>query len=493
LLALGACSSLPRDIEPLPEQFALTPATAGPLAEIDATIALNHEPDQSGFRLLDKNADALNWRLALIDEAVSSLDLMYYLWYGDASGRLLLSRVIQAANRGVKVRFIIDDLLLMGKDKTLIALNEHPNIQFRISNPWRNRKAGRGIEFLGRFGQLNSRMHNKLLIADNHATILGGRNIGDYYFGLNQSYNFHDLDVLGIGPVARQASDMFDHFWNSSWVVSATALPAQVDEKFVASKSQRFMEQLQAAESLAEFPLEPQDWTAELSQLGQGLHFGSSEFIYDRIENGELIEGVTDPLGVILRSAENTILLVNAYIIPQQDFIDALKQFNNKGVRVRILTNSLASHDVPMVNSHYQKWRKPIIESGTELYELRPDPAIKSRVDTPPVSSKFTGLHSKAFVVDDHKVFIGSMNFDPRSVNINTEMGVTIESASLGAEMARLVSRDMGSENAWQVKLNEQGKLIWVNSEETVTRQPARNLWQRFMDGFFKIFPKSQL
>jgi putative cardiolipin synthase len=492
LQALSACSTLPKIIDPLPEQFALPPATVGPLAELDASIANSHEADQSGFWLLDKNADALNWRLALIDEAVSSLDLMYYLWYGDDSGSLLLRRVIQAADRGVKVRFIVDDLLLMGKDKTLVALNDHPNIKFRIANPWQNRKAGRGMEFVGRFSQLNSRMHNKLLIADNHATILGGRNIGDSYFGLNQSYNFHDLDVLGIGPVARQASAMFDDFWNSSWVISASVLPAKIDDKYVANKTQQSFNLLQAAESLQGFTREPRDWAEELKLLSQQLHFGSSEFVYDKIENGNLIEGVKDPLAVTLNSADHSIILVNAYIIPNQDFVDAMRKLTGKGVRVLILTNSLASHDVPAVNSHYQKWRKPIIETGAELYELRFDPAIKSRVDTQPVNSNFTGLHTKAFVVDSHKVFIGSMNFDPRSANINAEMGVTIESTTLGEEMVRLAQRDMSSENAWQVKLNEQGKLMWLNSEETVTRQPARSLWQRFMDGFFKIFPESQ-
>jgi putative cardiolipin synthase len=293
--------------------------------------------------------------------------------------------------------------------------------------------------------------------------------------------------------VARQASAMFDDIWNGGWVISASALPQKVDEKFVARKTQRFIEQLEAAGSLSEFALEPQDWTEELNQLRQELKFGSSKFIFDRIENGGLVEGVTAPLGAVLKSAEHEILLLNAYIIPKQNFVDEIKQLTGRGVRVRILTNSLASHDVPAVNSHYQKWRKPIIETGAELYELRPDPAIKSLVDTQPVSSKFTGLHTKAFVVDRHKVFIGSMNFDPRSVNINTEMGVVIDSTSLGAEMAELANRNMDPENAWQVKLNEQGKLIWVNSEETVTRQPARNAWQRFMDGLFKILPKSQL
>lgn len=196
-------------------------------------------------------------------------------------------------------------------------------------------------------------MHNKLLIADNHATILGGRNIGDYYFGLNSKYNFHDLDVLGIGPVARQASAMFDDFWNGGWVISAAVLPQTANEEFVANKSQELLGKLQAAESLAGFALEPQDWAEELNVLQQELKFGSSEFVYDRIEDGVLVDRVTQPLREMLNSAEQEILLINAYIIPRQAFIDGIAELTGKGVQVRILTNSLASHDVPAVNSHY--------------------------------------------------------------------------------------------------------------------------------------------
>jgi putative cardiolipin synthase len=322
--------------------------------------------------------------------------------------------------------------------------------------------------------------------------ILGGRNIGDYYFGLSSSYNFHDLDVLGFGPVARQSSELFNNFWNSDWVVPAYELPASIDAQEIAERREEFIGKLKSADSLENFPMERQDWTNQLEGLVPKLHFGSSEIIFDRFEDGELVRGMTDPLGEMFRSAEHDIQVVNAYIIPDQDFIDGMKRITNKGVEIRILTNSLATHDVPAVNSHYKKWRRPIIEAGAELYELRSDPAIKTRVDTAPVVSKFTGLHTKSFVIDGHRVFIGSMNFDPRSVDINTEMGIIIDSPGLGREMLRLAERDMAPENAWQVKLDEKGKLIWVNSDETVTRQPARNAWQRFMDGFFRILPKSQ-
>jgi len=492
LLTLGSCTSLPRDIEPPPEQLALPPAATGTLAGLHSSFAETHGPVQSGFRLLDRNADGLTWRLALFDEAVSSLDLMYYLWHGDDSGRLLLRRAIDAADRGVKVRIIVDDLLLGGKDRALVALNEHPNIQFRIFNPWTNRQVGRGVEFITRMKRLNARMHNKLLIADGHAAILGGRNIGDHYFGLGGDHNFHDLDVLGVGPVAGQASVMFDTFWNSDWVISASALPQSSDEEFVARTSKRFEERLQASTVLEGFPLEPRDWAEMMDQIAQEFHSGASRFVYDRVEDGELKSAINEPLRNTLNTANREILLVNAYVIPDQVFIDGLQSVGERGVQVRILTNSLASHDVPAVNSHYQKWRRPMLEAGIQLYELRPRPAIKSRVDTPPAVSGFVGLHTKAFVVDRQTVFIGSMNFDPRSVNINSEMGVIIESASLAEELVVQMQRDMDPTNAWQVKLTTEGNLVWVNDEETLTRQPARNFWQRILDGFFKLFPAGQ-
>lgn len=493
LVFLTGCASLPRTIELPPERHALPPASSGILAQLGHSVASRSgEPDQSGFQLLDRNSDALKWRLALVDSAVSSLDLMYYLWYSDNSGGLLLKRVIMAADRGVSVRLLIDDLLLIGGDRTLVALHQHPNIQLRMFNPRRQRKLGMAIEYVGRFKQLNSRMHKKLLVADGQAVILGGRNIGDDYFGLNRSYNFHDLDVLAFGPVARQSSDLFDNVWNSPLAVSASELPARVDEHEATKMRAELLHKLESSEALANFPVDPQDWTGLLHAVVDQLYFGRSEMVYDRFENGELKRGMSDSLGRVLRSAEHAVHLINAYIIPGQSFIDAIESMTARGVKIRILTNSLASHDVPAVNSHYKKWRKPIIEAGAELYEQRPDPAIKALVDTEPVVAKFSGLHIKAFVVDGHRVFIGSMNFDPRSANINTEMGVIIESQSLGKQMQDLAERDMRPENAWRVEIGPRGKLVWVSSDETVTRQPARNAWQRIMDGFFRVFPSSQ-
>jgi putative cardiolipin synthase len=492
LICLTACASLPSNLEAPPEQLASLPATSGSLAALHGSMTLGACDGCSGFRLLDVNADALTWRLVLLDEAVSSLDLMYYLWYGDDSGRLMLRHVIDAAERGVRVRLMVDDLLMIGSDQILVALHAHPNIDVRLFNPWTNRYAGRGLEFVARTGRLNARMHNKLLIADNHAVILGGRNIGDYYFGLSSSYNFHDLDILGVGPVAQQASAMFDDIWNSSWVVSAEALPAEVDADFLARRAQKLSDRLQSADALRGFPLQARSWTEKLEQSRDDFHFGPSRLIYDRLEGDRIVEGLTESLRTVLLGADTEIQVANAYIIPGQGFIDGIRSLTDTGIRVQILTNSLASHDVPAVNSHYQKWRKPLLSAGAELYELRSDPEIKSQVDTAPVVSKFTGFHTKAFVVDRRRVFVGSLNFDPRSVNINTEMGILVDSPGLGAALAKLVERDITPQNAWKVSLTETESLAWTNSEKTVTRQPARNFWQRIADAFFKLLPASQ-
>ena len=190
--------------------------------------------------------------------------------------------------------------------------------------------------------------------------------------------------------------------------------------------------------------------------------------------------------------AQQELLITNAYIIPSQPAIDFFRALTERGVKIRILTNSLASHDVPAVNSHYRDWRDDLINAGAELYELRSDPAIQAIVDVPPVQGEFTGLHSKAVVVDREYVFIGSMNFDPRSFHINTEAGAFVRSPGLAAELAEVMDRDMQPENAWQVFLDEDGKPYWVNSEETVHKQPARGASQRIMDKIFKVVPKEQ-
>jgi len=494
LLTACAGPSMKKDIVRHPPTYALPPAQHGILHELAEGIMQAHGDDQSGFRLLDKNSDGLAARLALIDSAVSSVDIQTYLWYPDHSGKLLLERAILAANRGVHVRLIVDDLLTVGLDQFIFELDQRPNMEVRLFNPWGNRGAlARGGEFIAKMERMNTRMHDKLLIADGNATVVGGRNIGDHYFGLSEAYNFHDLDVLGFGEIAQQASGMFDHFWNSEWVVSADNLDTETDPGYVEEAWARLQKTNREAPELAAFGAEARDWHETLLDLAGELDTGRSQLVYDETVDNTIAQNVADKMFGFLNLAQKELLITNAYIIPAQQGIDFLAGLVDRGVKVRILTNSLASHDVPAVNSHYKGWRDDFLKAGVELYELRHDAAIKSTiVDTPPVVGGFVGLHTKAVVVDREYVFIGSMNFDPRSAKINTEAGAFIRSPGLAQKLAAVMERDMQPDNAWQVLLDEKGRVYWVDSDDIVTRQPARSGSQRIMDAIFILGPKDQ-
>jgi len=496
LVILTASCSTPslRDEITRPEPtFARTPATTGVLAAMADDVFTKYGPEYSGFKLLDTSYDGLAWRLALIDSAVSSIDIQTYLWYPDNAGRLVFQRAVQAANRGVHVRLVVDDLLTIGLDQFIFELDQQPNIEVRLFNPWEDRSTlSRAGEMIAEFERLNTRMHDKLMIVDGNAAVVGGRNLGDHYFGLSHAYNFHDLDLLGFGHIARQANEMFDHFWNSEWVVTADNLDTEREEGFAKQAWQDVLEKNRSAEELQVFGVDPEDWSDELAEVAGELRPGKSYLVYDTTGDNEIEQAVAQKMFGFMDLAQEELLITNAYIIPGQPAIDFVQSLTDRGVTVRILTNSLESHDVPAVNSHYKDWRDDFINAGAELYELRADAAIQSLVDVAPVEGEFTGLHTKAVVVDRKMVFIGSMNFDPRSFSINTEAGAFVESAGLAEDLARVMNRDMDPDNAWQVFLDEDGNPYWVNSDRTVDEQPARDGNQRIMDKIFKMFPKDQ-
>ena len=493
LLLACAGPQLQQDVARPEPSYALAPATSGLLAETARRIHAANGPEYSGFHLLDGSRESLEWRLALIDSAVSSVDIMTYLWYPDASGRLILERAVLAAHRGVRVRLVVDDLMTVGQEHLHADLERHPNIEVRLFNPWKKRGLiSRGGEMIAKMERLNTRMHDKLLIADGRAAIIGGRNLGDHYFGVNRNYNFHDLDVLAVGEMARQSNDMFDEFWNSDWVASAQQLTTQPDPERAAASWAKLKQKNREARELSSFPIEPKDWTREFAELEPRLHPGTGDLIYDRVTAEGVMQGMLGQMFAIFDEAQEELLITNAYIIPGERGIEFLRALNARGVDVRILTNSLASHDVPAVNSHYEPWRGDILDTGTKLYEMRADAAIQSIVDVPPVTAKFVGLHTKASVADGRLVFIGSMNLDPRSGAINTEMGAVIDSVGLGQALRELMLRDMRPENAWELSITDDGRLQWTNSDETVRRQPTRGFLQHVMNAIFKVVPKEQ-
>ncbi len=516
LVCVSGCSSLALPPKAPPGQ-ALAPRPDGPFAPIEAAIARQHGDETSGFMLLPRNEDALLWRLALIDSARHSLDLQYYVWFGDKAGQLLFARVVAAADRGVRVRMLFDDLntllhdmaTIELRDEMLARVDRHPNIEIRVFNAWRQRGAiGRAFEVAGDFSRLNRRMHNKQMVADNRVAVIGGRNIGDEYFGLNADFNFHDLDVLGVGPVARQASSVFDRYWNSDWVrrIVGTPLPgaptaatAAASDKGAAAAdpgapSAAELEALAALESDARARLilaGKRKWTPEIDALPALLQPGRSAVHTDSPSRAENVRNhMPEAFRALLMSAQREVLITNAYIIPDAAFIADLRTLAARGVKVRILTNSLSSHDVPAVNSHYESWRPAILATGAALHELRSDPAVQAfMVDTPPVRGEFTGLHTKAMVIDRRHSFIGSMNLDPRSEVINSEMGVLIDSPPLAGMLALAMERDMTPANSWKVELDADGALRWTSGAGVLQRQPARNAWQRVQNLLFKLFP----
>ncbi|MBM3524051.1 MAG: phospholipase D family protein [Alphaproteobacteria bacterium] len=492
LLVLAGCeAALVARLPALPVTHAATPRPDGGFAWIERAIIERGGPDVSGFHLLDTGAEALTWRLAIIDGARHTLDLQYYLWHGQDSGLLVLKRVMDAASRGVKVRLLVDDIDTADLEGTLAVVGGHPRVEVRLFNPFQRRTLlGRALDALERLDRLNYRMHNKVLIADNQAAIIGGRNIGDEYFGLNPRLNFRDIDVLGFGRVARQGSRGFDRFWNSEWVMPITALGRDASREDRRALRAAIGERIRVAPAMAAFPPEPRDWREELAALVPALHLGRARVPSDTPSGPTIARRSSQAIRELLQGARHEVLIVNPYVIPDQDLVAELRRLSTAGVRVRLLTNSLASQDIPAVSSHYKAWRRPLLEAGVDLYEKRPDAAIKQGiVDTAPTRSEAVGLHAKAIVVDRARLYIGSMNLDPRSQRINSETGVVVESGSMAAALAQLITRDTAPANAWRVTLATDGRLLWSEGDLVNHDEPASSLWKQIQELVFTLTP----
>jgi putative cardiolipin synthase len=311
--------------------------------------------------------------------------------------------------------------------------------------------------------------------------------------GLDPEFNFHDLDVMGIGPVARQASAVFDRYWNSGWAGRLAPPEGNTVALEPSEPAARAIEALRSDPRERDLLAGRRAWDNELNLLATGVHPGRGRVFADPPSRDEGSNNrMPEAFRALMRSARREVLITNAYVIPDEVFISDLRELAARGVKVRILTNSLASHDVPAVNAHYEGWRRKILGTGAALHELRADAAIRSElVDTPPVTSGFVGLHVKAMVVDRERSFIGSMNLDPRSEVFNAEMGVIIESPALGQLLAAGIERDLSGANSWQVVPTDDDTLVWRSELGERRSQPARSFWQRVENVLFKLMPAS--
>jgi len=483
-----------------PEETFLGRSFAAQLAEA---------PGRSGFHLLSSGQEAFLVRAALAESAQRTLDLQYYVVAEDATATLLLYRALRAAQRGVRVRLLIDDMYAVGRDFNFATLAAHPNFQVRVFNPFLRRGPlglSQLLDFLGEGARLNRRMHNKLWIADNAAAVIGGRNLGDAYFDMRGEESFADLDVFAAGPVVTQVSRSFDEYWNSDWAVPIAAflgeLPGQahLDEIMsqMAARAERFRETDYARTMRA----------TDLGRLVRGgqlpLLPAQATAIYDTpgkpAEKIDVDQGNIFPvLRKLIEAAQQEVILVSPYFIPSERGIEVLGSLTRRGVRVRVLTNSLASTDVPAVHAGYARYRARLLARGIELHELRPG-ATRTGGARQGLSSG-ASLHAKAVVVDRKTILVGSMNLDPRSRLLNTEVAVLAESTALGGQLGILFDEATSLDQAFRVELSKSGDenspLAWIGhdkgEEVRYTSEPLASWWRRILSGLLGALAPEEL
>ncbi|MFZ2649044.1 MAG: phospholipase D family protein [Burkholderiaceae bacterium] len=463
----------------------------------------------SGVRFLVSGVEAFVTRAALAEAAQRTLDLQYYVVAQDATATLLLYRALLAAQRGVRVRLLLDDITATGRDFDLATLAAHPNLQIRIFNPFLRRGPlgiSRLLEFIGDSERLNRRMHNKLWIADNAVAVIGGRNLGDAYFAAQGEGDFADLDVLAAGPVVAQASNSFDEYWNSEWAVPIAAFVSEPPTReqwdgvlaVFAGHAERFRD-TEYAQALRSAELGRQLRQGSVPLIAAGaLAVGDPPGKLDKSApaEGGRIFAVLRPL---VEAAQHEVLLVTPYFIPSGRGIEVLCGLTRRGVSVSVLTNSLASTDVPAVHAGYARYRPRLLACGVNLHELRPSAASPRR--TRSGLSSGASLHAKAIAVDRRHVIVGSMNLDPRSRLSNTEIALSIDSAELGAQLGAMFQEATALDQAYRVELAEPGNadapLQWQSRENELlvqhTGEPGASWWRRIVSDLFDALAPEEL
>ena len=466
LLACCACSSLRTSyVKPYSAAFAAPPDA--PTTQLVRATLTDHA-GQSGFRLLVNNRDALMSRIALADRATRSIDLQYYIYDNDATGRLVSQRLLAAADRGVRIRMLLDDLDAGDAEHVLDGLDGHPNIEVRLFNPFHTRNPS----LLSRVGQflidgprLNRRMHNKSFIVDNTVAIVGGRNIGDAYFEDGDTQHFSDLDVIAIGPVVPQTSRAFDTYWNSSEAYPVKAFDStKADGQDLANLRKMLPVGARAIahSDYASALVDALPGGANVERPGQWL-WGPASVVADKPQkvdsdnDGNAALRMEPKLDSMIGSAQKEVLLISAYFVPGDEDTKFFTTLARRGVKVKVLTNSLAATDEPMVHAGYARYRRDLLKGGVELYELRP---IAGKQPPAHGTSSGVSLHAKAIVVDRRLVFIGSMNMDQRSKLLNTEMGVIADSPDLAKATVEFFNSASDPHNAFHVTL-ENDTMTW--------------------------------
>jgi len=490
----------------------MPPATGVPshvLPLSDDATALDRElvpllarnPGKTGAIMLPDGVDAYAARAISARQAGRSLDLQYYIWHDDLTGRMLAHEAWMAAERGVRVRILLDDIGIGDMDATLLAMDSHANIELRVYNPFRNRTGVmRLLEMVQRAWGVNHRMHNKAWIADGRVAVVGGRNVGVEYFSAAEEFNFHDLDMVLFGPAVADASVIFDDFWNSEAAIPIEALnrkpPAtiravltQIQEESRSDEARRYLDAMELSPSVRRY------FSQELTPIwSEGIRILSDPPIKWRGDAREnwLVEHLVGDIA----QAERAALLISPYFVPGVDGTDSLVGLAGRGVHVSVVTNSLAANDVVAVHGGYVRYRKTLLEGGVHLFETRSQSDVKA--DSSLFGSSGASLHTKAVLIDGRRGFVGSFNLDPRSANLNTEMGVLFDDPALGAALFEEYRHLTEPGLSYWVYLNEDGKVRWLDRAEDppapLKREPDSTRLQRVSANVVRWLPiESQL
>lgn len=443
----------------------------------------------AGVFRLDSGHDALGARIGLIERAEKTVDIQSYLIKDDISGNLVALHLAAAADRGVRVRLLMDDALTDEVDAGLLSLDEHDNIEVRVFNPFPRRRS-RLISLLANYNILNRRMHNKSFTVDNQVTIVGGRNLADEYYQTGGEMEFIDEDLMAIGSLVDDVSDGFDEYWNSPEAIPMAAFDKMVPHSHVT-------EGIEEARKFVDEHMDEPFLQGVDSRLIEDLIAGRLELVPaeaevvqdhpDNVKNfmRKRASTTTAYLQKLVSGANEELIVISPYFVPQKQGVDFFAALVKKGVRVVIISNSLASTNHSSVHAVYARYRKPLLRQGIELYELRP------RFEAMQTETKLT-LHSKVATVDRKWLFVGSFNLDPRSLYLNTEMGMSVKSTQLAESMATSILETL-PDFAYKLRLSQKGKLQWLlqtaGVEEVITTEPQTSLWRRFLTKLMSLLP----
>jgi len=461
-------------------------------------VAENASPGESGVRLLVSGQDAFLARMELTEKAQKGIDLQYYIWNKDLTGRLFTNQLLKAADRGVRVRLLVDDMVLIDRDEGGAILDSHPNIELRIFNPF-SRNSSRALQMLAQLRTITRRMHNKSFTVDGHISILGGRNIGDEYFGANDELDYGDLDALVVGPAVKEMESSFDQYWNSAFAYPITTLHKKVPDETDMKEGRKVLSELISTPEakLYRKALASSHLAKDLDEGGLDFEWAQARIIGDAPEKIGSSRSATElhlttKLKPYFNKTKKELVIISPYFVPGKKGTNYLCDMAQRGIKVRILTNSLASTDVTPVHAGYRKYRKDLVAAGVELFEV--DFATKKAggrdVKWLGGSSK-TSLHAKSFVFDRQQAFIGSYNLDPRSAFENTEVGIVVASPVIANELASIFDRRT-YKAVYRVEL-EKGKLRWHHFENGETKiyrnDPHTTFFQRLTPRLMGLLP----